>query len=273
MHIVYSNTNEKSVAAAFSSQSTIFDQLYADNKIVQYKRERVRTHLKKYIGAGDCILELNSGTGQDAIWLAQQNCLVHATDISGGMLEVLQNKIADESLESFVTTELCSFTNLKNLQKKGPYDMIFSDFAGLNCTDQLDKVLDSFSSLLKPKGIVTLVLLPKFCLWEFLLIFRGKFKTATRRFFSSKGRSARVEDTFFKCWYYNQSFITRRLNAEFKVLNVEGLCTIVPPSYIEGFGDKHPKLFAFLKNIEDRWKSKWPWKYVGDYYIISLQKK
>src|SRR6185312_4094145 len=237
MHIVYSDTNEKSVAAAFSSQSTIFDQLYADNKIVQYKRERVRTHLKKYIEPGNCILELNSGTGQDAIWLAQQNCLVHATDISCGMLEVLQNKIAGECLESFVTTELCSFTNLKNLQQKGPYDMIFSDFAGLNCTDQLDKVLDSFSSLLKPHGIVTLVLLPKFCLWEFLLIFRGKFKTATRRFFSSKGRGARVEDTSFKCWYYNPSFITGRLNAEFKVLNVEGLCAIVPPSYIENFGD------------------------------------
>jgi len=273
MHIVHSNTNEKLAAAAFSSQSTIFDQLYADNKIVSYKRERVRAHLKKYIQAGDYVLELNSGTGQDAIWLAQQNCLVHATDISTGMLELLQNKIVDEGLESFVTTELCSFTNLKNLQQKVSYDMIFSNFAGLNCTGELDKVVDSFSSLLKPNGIITLVLLPKFCLWEFLLIFKGKFKTATRRFFSNKGRNARVENTYFKCWYFNPSFITDRLNAEFKLLSIEGLCTIVPPSYIENFGDKYPKLFNFLRDKEQRWKSKWPWKYIGDYYIISLQKK
>ena len=190
---------------------------------------------------------MNSGTGQDAIWLAQQNCLVHATDIASGMLEVLQEKILEEGLESFVTSELCSFTDLKNLQQKGPYDMIFSNFAGLNCTDKLDEVLASFSPLLKSKGIVTLVLLPKFCLWEFLLLFKGKFKTATRRFFSGKGRNARVEDTYFKCWYYNPSFITERLNAEFKLLSIEGLCTIVPPSYIENFGDKYSKLFAFLK--------------------------
>ena len=273
MHIVYSNTNELDAAEAFSLQSAIFDQLYAGNKIVQYKRERVRAHLKKYIQAGDCVLELNCGTGQDAIWLAQQNCLVHATDIASGMLAVLRGKIMDESLESFVTTELCSFTTLNYLRHKGPYDMIFSNFAGLNCTGKLDEVLASFSPLLKSKGIVTLVLLPKFCLWEFLLLFKGKFKTATRRFVSHKGRSARVEDVYFKCWYYNPSSVTKGLNAEFRLLGTEGLCTIVPPSYIENFADKHPRLFTFLRDKEDRWKSKWPWKYIGDYYIISLQKR
>src|SRR5258708_38791949 len=114
------------------------------------------------------------------------------------MLEVLQQKIIKEGLETSVSSELCSFTTLNNLQQKGTYDMIFSNLAGLNCTGELEKVLASFSSLLKPNGIVTLVLLPKFCLWEFLLIFKGKFKTAIRRFFSSKGRKARVEETYFK---------------------------------------------------------------------------
>ena len=273
MDITYSNNNEQLAAEAFSSQSKIFDEIYSANKIIEYKRERVRNHLRKYIKPGDFILELNSGTGQDAIWLTQQDCKVHATDIARGMLEVLQQKIIKEGLETSVSSELCSFTQLNNLKLKGPYDMIFSNFAGLNCTGELDKVLASFSSLLKPNGIVTLVLLPKFCLWEFLLLFKGKFKTATRRFFSSKGRKARVEETYFKCWYYHPSFITERLNAEFKLLSIEGLCTIVPPSYIENFGDKYPKAFEFLKNKEDKLKSKWPWKFIGDYYIISMQKK
>jgi ubiquinone/menaquinone biosynthesis C-methylase UbiE len=273
MSIACSNSNEQLAAAAFSLQSKKFDELYSTNNIIQYKRERVREHLKKYIHPGNFILELNSGTGQDAMWLAHQDCKVHATDISLGMLEVLQQKIISEGLEASVSSELCSFTQLNNLQQKGPYDMIFSNFAGLNCTGELDKVLASFSSLLKPNGIITLVLLPGFCLWEILLVFKGKFKTATRRFFSGKGRKARIEDTYFKCWYYNPSFITESLNAEFKLLSIEGLCTIVPPSYIENFADKYPKAFKFLKFKEAKWKSKWPWKYIGDYYIISLQKK
>jgi hypothetical protein len=51
------------------------------------------------------------------------------------------------------------------------------------------------------------------------------------------------------------------------------LCTLVPPSYIEGFPEKHPGAYEVLKAKEDKWKNKWPWKYIGDYYIISLKKK
>jgi len=273
MNVTVSNINEQLAAAAFSKQSIIFDELYSGNKIIQYKRQRVRNHLQQYILPGHFILELNSGTGQDSIWLAQQGCKIHATDISTGMQEVIQQKIRTERLDNFISYELCSFTALKNLQEKGPYDMIFSNFAGLNCTGELDKVLASFSALLKPNGIITLVLLPKFCLWEFLLIFKAKFKTSTRRFFSHKGRKARVEKTFFKCWYYNPSYIKHFLKDEYNLISVEGLCTLVPPSYIENFAEKYPKAYNFLKTKENKWKSKWPWRYMGDYYIISFQKK
>ena len=98
---------------------------------------------------------------------------------------------------------------------RGPYDLIFSNFAGLNCTNELDKVLQSFDSLLKPGGIVTLVILPKFCLWEFLLLFKGKFKTAFRRFSGSKGAKAHIEGEYFRCWYYNPSFIRKHLKNSF----------------------------------------------------------
>ena len=71
-----------------------------------------------------------------------------------------------------------------------------------------------------------------------------------------------------------QSFLYKKhLKNAFDTVSVEGLCTLVPPSYIQGFVEKHPKLYRFLQKKEDRWKSKWPWKNIGDYYIITLQKK
>lgn len=273
MSSVVSNTNEMLVGDAFTEQSKIFDQLYSTDKIIQYKRERVRDHLKKYILPGQLILELNSGTGEDAIWLAQQNCKVHATDISSGMQKKLQQKVLANNFGHLISSELCSFTELNNLKKEGPFDMIFSNFAGLNCTNELDKVLASFSSLLKPGGIVTLVIMPKFCLWEFSLIAKGKFKTATRRFFTGKGRKAKVEGHYFKCWYYNPRFVKKHLKNEFDVLSLEGLCCIVPPSYLENFAEKYPRLFLFLQSVEIKWKSLWPWKFIGDYYIISMKKR
>jgi len=75
---------------------------------------------------------------------------------------VLIKKIKQTNLDRKITHELCSFTELENLRQPGPYDHIFSNFAGLNCTNELEKVLNSFSFLLKPGGLVTLVLMPKF---------------------------------------------------------------------------------------------------------------
>ena len=56
------------------------------------------------------------------------------------MLEALRKKVEVQGLTGRVTQELCSFTRLDELSEKGPYDLIFSNFAGLNCTDELDKV-------------------------------------------------------------------------------------------------------------------------------------
>jgi len=273
MESVVSHINETNAAKAFSEQSAAFDDLYGNDTIIQYKRERVRNHVLQYLRENSYILELNSGTGEDAIFFGGKGHHVHATDISQGMQEQLMQKVRAKGLNDRITNELCSYTALEQLNNKGAYDLIFSNFAGLNCTDELDKVLKSFPALLKPNGMVTLVILPKFCLWETLLVFKGKFKTAFRRFFSSNGRTAHLEGRYFKCWYYTPSYITKRLKDQFEVLGIEGLCTIVPPSYMEGFAEKHPSAFTFLKKWEDRLKSRWPWRCIGDYYIISLRKK
>ena len=265
--------NEMKSASAFNKQSTVFDEIYSGNTIVQYKRRSVREHVRQFLSPGSMILELNAGTGEDAIYFAQQNHWIHATDISVGMQLRLADKVKQHHLENKVTHEICSFTELTHLEQKGPYDLIFSNFAGLNCTRELDKVLRSFKPLLKVNGVVTMVLMPKFCLWETALAFKGKFKVAFRRFFSAKGRKAHIEGQYFLCWYYDPSYVKKIVKSDFEVISVEGLCTFVPPSYIENFAEKRPKTFKRLIALENKWKMKWPWKSVGDYYIISLRKK
>src|SRR5579871_1255964 len=236
MKVLQGNNIERSAANAFSKQALIFDVIYSEDKIIQYKRDRVRNQVLKLLPANSSILELNCGTGEDAVFFTKLGHYVHATDISEGMQQALKEKIKKNNLEDSVSHELCSYTDLENLNQKGPYDMIFSNFAGLNCSYELEKVLSSFDSLLKPGGVAVLVLLPKFCLWETLLIAKGKLKTATRRWFSNKGRKAHIEGEFFKCWYYNPSYVKKRIKDNYEVLDIEGLCTIVPPSYIKHFG-------------------------------------
>jgi len=270
-------------ARAFSQQALVFDALDTGNSIIAYKRRRVRDHVMRHLPEGSSILELNAGTGEDAIFFARRGHRVHATDIATGMQEALWEKVERSGLTENagpltgrVTRELCSFTELASLRERGPYDLIFSNFAGLNCTDELDEVLRSFDPLLKPGGQVTLTILPKFSLWESLLVFKGKFRTATRRWsswFSSKGTRSHVEGHYFRCWYYSPDFVIKALGNGYELLGLEGLCTMVPPSYIEHFAERHPGWYKRLCRWEDRWKGAWPWKYVGDYYIISFRKK
>ncbi|MDB5158096.1 MAG: hypothetical protein JWR50_2803 [Mucilaginibacter sp.] len=273
MEAVAKNLNEHFAAEAFSAQSAIFDEIYSDNTIVNYKRDRVRAHVLQYLKPNASILELNSGTGEDATFFASLGHCVHATDIAEGMQQKLREKAINYGLNNLISTELCSFTHLADLKNKGPYDQVFSNFAGLNCTSELDKVLRSLPGLLNKDGIATLVILPKFCLWESLLLFKGKFKTATRRWFSKNGVKAHVEGTYFTCWYYNPSYVINAVKDSFDVLSLEGLCTIVPPSYIEHFAEKRPRTYRWLKKMEDRYRFSWPWRFIGDYYIISLRKK
>ena len=52
---------EQSAGHAFGKQAPVFDQLYGPDKIVQYKRQRVREHVEQWIKPGSAILELRGG--------------------------------------------------------------------------------------------------------------------------------------------------------------------------------------------------------------------
>ena len=265
--------NERNASIAFSKQSVLFDELYKDDTIVDFKRNRVRDHVYQFIKPQSHILELNAGTGDDAIYFARQGHRVHATDISEGMQAQLKKKVQLSNLSDAVTTELCSYTLLNTLHYSGPYDYLFSNFAGLNCTHELEKVLKSISPLIKEKGVITLVILPKFCLWEFLLIGKGKFKTALRRFCGKKGARSHIEGEYFRCWYYNPGFVKKIMAADYEHLQTEGLCTFVPPSYISNFAEKYSAIYNYFTKKELQVCKKWPWRSIGDYYIISFRKK
>jgi ubiquinone/menaquinone biosynthesis C-methylase UbiE len=264
--------HEELAASAFNKQSAVFDKIYAENIIVAYKRERVRAHVLKYLSPKSNILELNAGTGDDAVFFARQGYCVHATDIAEDMQIKLRTKVQQYNLNDLVSTELCSFTSLEDLRQRGPYDLIFSNFAGLNCTPHLDKVLQSLPALLKPGGVVTMVIMPGFCLWETLLAIKGNFKTAFRRLRSKNGTPAHIEGVHFLCWYYSPNFLIKHFKNKLEFIQLEGLCALVPPSYFEQFPYKHPTLLKRLQRLESRLKTKWPWKYIGDYYIISFRK-
>lgn len=262
---------EIKVSEAFSRQSAVFDAVDEDNSLLVWMRKRVRNEVLQNIKAGANILELNCGTGIDSVFFAQHGFNVLATDNADGMLHKLSQKIAVLGLEDKLMAQKCSFNNLESLENK-KIDYVFSNFGGLNCTNDLANVLHGIDKLLLPGGKFTLVIMPPVCPWEMLMAFKGYFKTAFRRF-NPKGANSHVEGVYFRSYYYTPGYIQKNIGKGYKLISLKGLSVAVPPPFIEKFCEKYPKLFRILERIEDKIYDKAPFNRWCDHYMITMQKK
>jgi ubiquinone/menaquinone biosynthesis C-methylase UbiE len=262
---------ETNVSAAFSAQSAIFDEIDEKNLIIQWMRAKVREHVLAYWKAGESILELNAGTGLDAIYFAQKGINVHATDNASGMLSELSNKVATLGLANKITVQQCSFSELSNLNKTG-FNHIFSNFGGLNCTDKLNEVIESFYNLLKPGGTVTLVLMPPVCPWELMLALKGNFKVAFRRL-KKGGAPSHLEGKYFMTHYYSSARVKKMFGRNYNVESIKGLGIAIPPPYLEDFPVKHPRIYKSLVSVENSISGLPVFRSCADHFIITMRKK
>lgn len=257
-----------SAEAAFTKQSDHFDELDRSNKLASHLRERVRKEVLKWHTKPADILELNCGTGIDAIYYASKGHKVFATDASSGMIRKLEEKLNGRA--SGIQCKLLSYHEVRQL-KGLKFDHIVSNFGGLNCTGNLEEVLNQFYDLLHEKGKVTLVIMPKVCPWELIQVFKGKFRTAFRRL---RGKTvAKVEGISFECFYYNPSFIIRRMRKDFEIRTLKGLFICVPPEFYTGFVERYPRLYKRLAWLDDRISGYFPFNRCCDHFMITLEKK
>ena len=77
--------------SAFNAIAHDYDAHDNRNPILQWMRSLVHEVYLKYIPKESRILELNAGTGVDAVFLAEQGYKVYATDISEEMIKVLMS--------------------------------------------------------------------------------------------------------------------------------------------------------------------------------------
>lgn len=259
----------KNVKEAFSLQSLGYDDYELLHSTLKFMRMEVRNHVMSYLREGDRILEINAGTGTDAVFFAKNGFNIHATDISGGMVYQLKYKVTKYNFNSLVSVQQCSFTELDKVTC-GPFDYIFSNFGGLNCTPDLRQVTKFFPFLLNKKGRITLVLMPPLCPWEIALIFRGHFKTAFRRF-KKNGVKSHIEGKYFNTFYYSPRRTIKALDKKFKILKIQGLSSFTPPPYMENFPERFPSIYKSLNNFDKYFSNYFPFNNLADHFILTAE--
>jgi ubiquinone/menaquinone biosynthesis C-methylase UbiE len=257
------------VAEAFSRKARIYDDFAVDHENLARMRQKVRDHALAYLRPGDRLLELNAGTGADAVFFARLGFQVHATDISPGMLAQIREKVDRFDLSGRLTVEQRSFSELEGVAG-GPFHYVFSNMGGVNCVADLTPITRGLARLLVPEAVVTWVVMPPVCLWELSLALRGDFKTATRRF-SRRGTLANVEGVRFTTYYHPPARVIRAFGPDFLPIKIQGLSVFTPTADVKEFPRRYPRLYRLLRRLDDRLSDWPPFNRWGDFFILSLK--
>jgi ubiquinone/menaquinone biosynthesis C-methylase UbiE len=260
--------NSIEVNKAFSKQSLHYDIDDQQNPLLQKMRLQVYEHISKFINKPARILELNSGTGIDALHFARQGHAVLATDLSDGMIEQIKKKINHFDFQNRLACMQLSYDRLDQLMGQ-KFDFIFSNFGGLNCIDDLARVTKHLPSILNPGGFVTWVIMPPVCLWEILSMLKGN-PNALRRF-NKNGVSAHLEGKHFRVWYHSLGSIKKSFGNDFKLIHHEGLAALSPPPHVTQFSVKHPVLYKLLSKSDAIVRNYFPFNRWADHIIVTFQ--
>lgn len=263
--------NRSGTEAAFDAHAPGYDSDFSETVTGRLQRNLVWNYLHNHLDVKTHprVLEINCGTGVDALWLHSKGFVVTATDLSEGMLAAAAAKT---DAVKFIR---CSFLELENQFENESFDVLFSNFGGLNCTDAagLEKLAAAADKLLRPGGRFIAVVMGNNCRWETIYFNRkGEAEKALRRA-SGKPVEAEINGNRFPVWYYSTPAFAACFEKSFTLKATRAIGWMLPPSYL----DKAFRNKAFLLRIFyllDRWFGKRTFAINrADHFLADLVKK
>jgi SAM-dependent methyltransferase len=235
---------------AFDAIAPAFDLRFGEWLSVEAQRTAVRRALLSAFPPRGRILELGGGTGLDAAWLATQGFEVTLTDGSPAMVAIAQAKLAPLGARAAVAPleELEAFGEE---QANGQlFDGAFSNFASLNCVEDLGPVARGLAKLLLPGASAMLVLFGTMSPGEMLVeVLHGRPRQSLRRL--QKGPvPARLGGQSFNVIYHRRNAVRNALQPWFQLKKTVGIGVFVPPSAAEPWISKHPGLLRMLTALD-----------------------
>jgi SAM-dependent methyltransferase len=216
------------------------------------------------------VLELNCGTGADALFFAEAGRNVLACDGSQGMIEHARQKLSPQQERSGkVEFRLLSTELLCTVPEEDRSDGVFSNFSGLNCVKDLKSLSGCLAARLAPGSPLLLCFSTRYCLWEIAYyLLKGDARKAFRRCGGSS--LARLGGYTFPVFYPTLTEIRAIFAPHFRFVSVTGIGVTVPPSYLEGWVTRHPRVLKMMERIDVAVRTCPLLRVGGDHMLVHL---
>jgi Methylase involved in ubiquinone/menaquinone biosynthesis len=265
------------MAVPFDHLALTLDSVFSKSAIGQLQRKHVWTYIESIIPQlhGLEMLELDAGTGEDALMFSERGFNLIATDVSAETYKLTEQKAEKFSMRSKVTQRYLDLNTFNELLFDKKFDLIISNFGGLNGLnpETLQKLLDRVPLLLNPNGRFIAVVMPRFCLWETLYYsLKFQFGKAFRRWTSDDVMSDGYGPVS-RMWYYKPSQIREMVKDHFHIVRTKPVGLALPPLCLDSFFLRKKKLLIGLHKLEKRINGGSFGSACADHFIIDLQLK
>jgi len=254
---------------AFDAAAAVYDQAYEGLPGIRRMRSITRGLYLRYFPPGAKLLEINCGTGNDAVFLAREGMNVTATDISPMMIEEVRKKAAQlQGVSGAVRGIVLPFDRIGELAGES-FDGVCSNLGGLNCTGRLGSLARDLGRIVKPGGVFIATVMPRFCIWETAaFVARFRWRKAFRRL-SRGGTLADLHGGHVLTFYHSPGDFRRAFAPEFEHLKTLGLAIAMPPPNFTRAGF----LTNVMGGVDDLIAGLPLFRSIGDHYSMILRRR
>ena len=254
---------------AFNSIAKSYDAIFSESVIGRAQRAAVWETTDRVFRPSQRILEVNCGTGMDALHLAERGVRVHACDGSSAMVEV-----ARERMRKFADRTVVEVRAIEQLgELRNQFDGLLSNFGGLNCVADLYAFIAHLERLINVGGSVVICYMGAFCAWETAwYLLRGEPKKAVRRW-KRHDVPARLSDgTEFLIHYPTVRELKLAFGPKFRLREWKGIGACVPPSYMERVAAAHEEAINVAARV-DKYVAAWPvMRSIADHVLLRFER-
>lgn len=245
-----------------------YDSEFSNTQVARRLRGIVHNELARITHAGDRVLDLGCGTGEDVLWLARRGIRALGIDASPRMIGLARAKAAQAALPlgAEPTFEVADVAT--GHLPDGPFDLALANFGVLNCIADRPAFAQRLARVVRPEGWALFVVIGRYCPWEWgWYLARGRPRSAFRRLGGAAPfRGATVH-------YTTPAAIAREFSPHFDTVRTSAMGVLIPPSYAASLIEKRPVLANSLFRLEQPIRHLRVAANLSDHFIIEMRRR